>query len=55
MFSNIFATIIHTILASVLVFHYDMGIHGVGIASSIQFLIRFIVSYILLKKDPSFN
>ena len=55
MYCNVIATMFHVVIACVLVLKFDMNIHGVGIASSIQFIVRFIVAYILLKKDKSFN
>lgn len=55
MYCNVIATVFHVAIACVLVLKYDMNIHGVGIASSVQFIVRFLVSYILLKTDPKFN
>lgn len=55
MYANITATILHVATASILVKNYNMGIEGVAIASSAQFIVRFLVSYILLKSDPKFN
>lgn len=55
MYCNVIATVFHVTIACILVLKYDMNIHGVGIASSVQFIVRFLVSYILLKTDPKFN
>ena len=51
MYPNIISTLVHILVASILVIRYEMNIFGVGISSSLQFFVRFLVSYYYLKKD----
>ncbi len=45
MYANITATIFHWILAPTLTIYFDMGLLGVSISSSLQFIVRFAVMF----------
>jgi Na+-driven multidrug efflux pump len=44
MYANIIATLVHILLSILLTQHLDLGITGVAIASSVQFMVRFLVT-----------
>jgi Na+-driven multidrug efflux pump len=45
MYSNITATVVHVALCMILTVNGGMGLLGVAIASSVQFAVRFIMTY----------
>ena len=44
MYSNIIATLVHVLLAIQLAVKMEMGMTGIAIATSIHFVVRFIVT-----------
>ena len=55
MYSNITASIIHIFLATTLAINYEMGMLGVAIASSVQFVVRFLVTVSYIRFSGLFD
>jgi Na+-driven multidrug efflux pump len=55
MYANIAATVMHWILATLLTIYFDMGIVGVSISSSLQFIVRFAVAVCYIQFSGKFD
>jgi len=55
MYGNIAGTVMHWILAPTLTIYFDMGIVGVSISSSLQFIVRFAVAFGYVKLSGKFD
>ena len=55
MWANIIATGVHIGLALFLAVNLNWGIYGVAVASSIQFIVRFLVTYGYIRFSSKFK
>ena len=54
-YTNVGSSLIHFALAYILAIRYDYGMYGIAIASSIHFVMRFVIVISYIKFSGRFN